>query len=171
MKRDAVDHFLAQWHAEVPEVDVTPMGIVGRISRMSRLLEAGIRPTFDAVGLQRSEFDLLATLRRTGPPYRLSAGQLVTAMMVSPAAVTLRADGLIAKGLVAREVDPADRRSVLITLTPAGRRLVRQLLGKHVTRERELLAGLTDREVAQLAGLLRKALVGLGDTAPEEGQP
>jgi DNA-binding MarR family transcriptional regulator len=166
-KRDAVDHFLAQWRAEAPEVDVNPMGVVGRISRVSRLLEAGIRPTFDAVGLQRSEFDLLATLRRAGRPYRLSAGHLVAAMMVSPAAVTLRADGLIAKGLVTREVDPADRRSVLITLTPAGRRLVQQVVVKHVARERELLAGLSDRELTQLAGLLRKTLLGLGDEAPE----
>lgn len=168
MERDAVDHFLAQWHAEAPEVDVSPMGAVGRISRISRLLEAGIRPTFEAAGLQRSEFDLLATLRRAGAPYRLSAGQLVAAMMVSPAAVTLRADGLIEKGLITREADPADRRSVLIALTPAGRRLVSRLLGPHVKRERELLAGLTDREVAQLAGLLRKALVGLGDVGPDQ---
>jgi DNA-binding MarR family transcriptional regulator len=166
-KRDAVDHFLAQWRAEAPEVDVTPMGVVGRISRVSRLLEAGIRPTFDAAGLQRSEFDLLATLRRAGPPYRLSAGQLVGAMMVSPAAVTLRADGLIAKGFVTREVDPADRRSVLITLTPAGRRLVQRVVGRHVARERELLAALSDRELTQLAGLLRKVLLDLGDEAPE----
>ena len=165
--RDAVDHVLTQWHAEAPELDVSPMGVVGRISRVSRLLEGGIRPTFEAAGLQRSEFDLLATLRRSGAPYRLSAGQLVAAMMVSPAAVTLRADGLIEKGLITREADPADRRSVLITLTPAGRRLVGRLLGPHVQRERELLSGLTDREVSQLAGLLRKALVGLGDVAPE----
>ena len=166
MMRDAVDHFLGQWRAELPVVDVRPMGVVGRISRVSRLLETGIKPTFDAAGLQRSEFDLLATLRRSGEPYRLTAGQLVSSMMVSPASITVRVDGLVAKGLVTREVDPANRRSVLVTLTPAGRRLVTELVARHVARERELLASLTDRELSQLAGLLRKVLVGLGDAAP-----
>src|SRR6266511_4310555 len=92
MPKDAVALIADQWRAERPDLDVSAVRVVGRISRASRLLERGIRVTFAARDLQPWEFDVLASLRRAGPPYRLTAGQLVTAMMVSAASITSRAD-------------------------------------------------------------------------------
>jgi DNA-binding MarR family transcriptional regulator len=167
MARDAVDLFAEQWRTERPDLDVGPMTVVGRISRASRLLERGIRVTFDNRGLQPWEFDMLASLRRAGPPYRLTAGQLVTAMMVSPASITSRADALVARGLVTRALDPDNRRSVLIGLTEAGDAILDEAVEAHLAREDALLESLTARERDQLARLLRKLLLGLGDDAPE----
>jgi len=163
MGRDAVDVIADQWRAERPDLDVSPMTVIGRISRASRLLELGVRTTFDARGLQRWEFDVLATLRRAGPPYRLTAGQLTASMMVSAASITSRADALVAKGLITRELDPENRRSVLIGLTDTGHQVVDDTIEAHIDREHELLGGLSPRERDQLAGLLRKLLLGLGD--------
>jgi DNA-binding MarR family transcriptional regulator len=165
MPKDAVDLIADQWRAERPDLDVSAVRVVGRISRASRLLERGIRVTFAARDLQPWEFDVLASLRRAGPPYRLTAGQLVTAMMVSAASITSRADALVAKGLVTRDLDPENRRSVLIGLTDAGFQVVDEAIEAHAAREHELLSGLSERECDQLARLLRKLLVGLGDEA------
>lgn len=163
---DHVDRVLEQWRAERPDLDAAPMGVVGRISRAARSLEREIRRVFDPHGLQLGEFDILATLRRSGAPYRLTAGGLVATSMVTSGAITNRVDRLEAKGLVTRETDPANRRSVLITLTDRGRSLVDEVVADHLDNERRLLAPLTEEEQDQLAGLLRKLLAGLGD-APE----
>ncbi|HLT10112.1 MAG TPA: MarR family transcriptional regulator [Micromonosporaceae bacterium] len=161
---DHVDRVLAQWRVERPDLDPTPMGVVGRISRAARLLERRLSANFARYGLQQHEFDMLATLRRSGHPYRLTAGALLTASMVTSGAITNRVDKLAAKGLVTRETDPSNRRSVLITLTDRGRRLVDEVLVAHVAREAELLAVLTPRDRQQLARILRNLLEALGDT-------
>jgi len=165
--RDNVDRVLDQWRAERPDIDPTPMGVVGRIQRASRLLESGLRDHFATHDLQLWEFDILATLRRTGAPYRLTAGALVDASMVTSGAMTNRIDRLAAKELVTRETDPASRRSVLITLTDRGRRLVDDVVVGHVDNETRLLAALDSCEQGHLAELLRKLLTGLDD-APRE---
>lgn len=162
---DSVDRVLEQWAAERPKLDASPMGVVGRVQRACRLLDRGVSDRLSAHGLQLWEFDILATLLRSGPPYRLSAGALVGASMVTSGAITNRIDRLVARGLVSRETDPDNRRSVRITLTDAGRELVDTALTDHVANESELLSGLTATEQAQLAGLLRKLLVHLGDQA------
>lgn len=164
---DSVDRLLAQWRAERPDIDPAPMGVVGRISRASRLLERELRQNFAAHGLQPYEFDILATLRRAGAPYRLTAGALVASSMVTSGAITNRIDRLVAKDLVTRETDPDNRRSVLIGLTGRGRRLVDELAGVHVDHENRLLQALDPHEQEQLADLLRKLLTGLGDGSPE----
>ncbi|WP_148573220.1 MarR family winged helix-turn-helix transcriptional regulator [Nocardioides caldifontis] len=165
--RDHVDTVLAQWEQERPDLDVAAMGVIGRLSRASRLLERGVDRVLDQRGVGGGEFDILATLRRTGAPYRLTPGQLVRSSMVTSGAVTARLDRLVAKGLVTRETDPDNRRSVLVTLTPRGRRLVDRAVEAHVANEEELLSGLSGREREQLAGLLRRLLVSLGDAAEE----
>jgi DNA-binding MarR family transcriptional regulator len=169
--RDAVDRVLAQWWAERPDIDASPMGVVGRISRASRLLDEGLDEVFAAHDLQRGEFDILATLRRTGAPYRLTPGGLVGSTMVTSGAITNRVDRLVAKGLVSRETDPSNRRSVLITLTDRGRERIDTAVEEHVTNERRLLASLDASEQEQLAGLLRRLLIGLGDVPGDPGEP
>lgn len=166
--RDHVDRVLEQWRTERPDIDATPMGVIGRIKRASRLLERNLSEHFAGHDLQLWEFDILATLRRTGPPYRLTAGALVDASMVTSGAITNRIDRLTAKGLVTRETDPASRRSVLITLTDSGRRLVDDVVADHVDLETALLTTLSPDEQEHLAALLRKLLTGLGDALPQQ---
>lgn len=156
--QDAVDRLLAQWHQERPDVDVSPMAVVGRISRAARTLERGLQTEFARHGLQPWEFDILATLRRAGAPYELTAGALASSAMVTSGAITNRIDRLVARGLVTRDVDPDNRRTVRIGLTPEGRRLVDATLPHHVANEAALLEPLSPTERERLAQLLRKLL-------------
>lgn len=160
---DHVDRILAQWAGERPDLDVAPMAVVGRISRAARLLERGVATALEEHGLATGEFDLLATLRRSGPPYRLTPGALVAASMVTSGAVTARLDRLVEKGLVTRETDPANRRSVLVTLTDSGLAAVDRAVEIHVANEERLLGGLSAADREQLADLLRRLLLDLGD--------
>jgi len=162
---DAVDAIIAMWAREKPELDATPMGIVGRISRVSRLLDKELKDFFADYGLEFWEFDVLATLRRSGAPYELSAGALLKTAMVTSGAITNRADRMEAKGLVERVRDPGDRRGVRIRLTPAGLELIDKLVPLHVANERRLLADLTADDSGTLADLLRILATGLGDTS------
>lgn len=162
---DAVDQILAQWRRERPDVDVWPMGVVGRITRLSRLLDRELKEFFAGHGLERWEFDVLATLRRSGPPYELTAGALNRAAMVTSGAITNRIDRLAARGLVERVPDEEDRRSVRVRLTDQGRTTVDEIVGSHVANEMRLLAGLDPQERERLAGLLRGLLESLGDTS------
>ena len=160
---DHVDTVLSQWASQRPDLDVSAMGVVGRLSRAARLLERGVDVVLEEHDLGGGAFDILATLRRSGPPYQLTPGALVRSSMVTSGAVTARLDRLVAKGLVTRETDPENRRSVLVTLTPQGRRLVDRAVEAHVANEEALLEGLSARERTQLASLLRRLLVSLGD--------
>lgn len=161
--RDHVDRVLEQWRTERPDIDPTPMGVVGRIKRASRLLERSLGKNFAVHDLQAWEFDILATLRRSGTPYRLTAGALVDASIVTSGAITNRIDRLVARNLVTRETDPANRRSVLITLTDTGHQLIDRIVVDHVDHEKQLLMTLSSREQEQLARILRKLLTSLGD--------
>ncbi|MFG3437301.1 MarR family winged helix-turn-helix transcriptional regulator [Nonomuraea sp. NPDC047897] len=163
---DNVDWRMDQWRTERPDIDPTPMGVVARIQRASRLLERELRDHFATHGLQLWEFDILGTLRRSGPPYQLTAGQLVEQSMVTSGAITNRIDRLVARELVTREVDPANRRSVLISLTEPGRELIDRVVVAHVDLEAKLLGKLSGRDQDDLAGLLRKLLTSLGDHSP-----
>jgi DNA-binding MarR family transcriptional regulator len=167
---DAVDQLLTQWRREHPDVDVRPMGVIGRITRLSRLLDRELKEFFAGHGLERWEFDVLATLRRSGPPYELTAGALNRAAMVTSGAITNRIDRLAARGLVERVHDGEDRRSVRVRLTDQGRATVDEMVGPHVANEVRLLAGLTSEEQDRLAGLLRSVLESLGDTSIDRGR-
>jgi DNA-binding MarR family transcriptional regulator len=162
---DAVDAIIAMWAREKPELDATPMGIVGRISRVSRLLDKELKDFFADYGLEFWEFDVLATLRRSGAPYELSAGALLKTAMVTSGAITNRVDRMETKGLVERVRDPGDRRGVRIRLTPAGLELIDKLVPLHLANERRLLSVLTADDGDTLADLLRTLASGLGDTS------
>lgn len=165
---DAVDLFLAQWARERPDLDTSPMGIIGRTNRLQQILGRRVGDLLAEYDLERWEFDVLATLRRSGPPYQLTAKDLVRMMMVGSAAMTNRVDRLVRKELVHRQTDPVSRRRVLVSLTDKGLDLVNGAVEGHVANEERLLAGLSAEEQDQLVGLLRTLLISLGDTAPEE---
>lgn len=163
---DRVADYLAQWHTVRPDLDVSPMGIAGRISRADEVLDRAIQDNFRTHGLHRGEFDTLATLRRSGEPFTLTPGELARSSMITGAAMTNRLQRLEDKGLLERSTDPTNRRSVLVRLTDAGLALVDEAVVSHVAMERELLdAALTAREQRQLAGLLERLLEGSGDTS------
>ena len=160
-ERDGVDEILEQWARERPDLDAAPIGVVGRVSRLAREIEARLEPVYREHGLEPGWHDVLATLRRQGPPYRLRPSDLTGAMMVSSGGTTKRLDRLEQAGLVARAPDPADRRGTLITLTPAGLELIDALTEAHLDNERRVLGGLSEAEQQRLAGLLRKLQLGL----------
>ncbi|SFL58935.1 MarR family transcriptional regulator [Nocardia asteroides NBRC 15531] len=161
--RDAVDLITEHWGIQRPDVDVSPMEIVGRITRLSRILEQDLKRFFAGHGMEFWEFDVLATLRRSGGDTGLTAGALNRAAMVTSGAITNRIDRLEAKNLVRRVPSPDDRRSVFVQLTAEGRELVDHVLPLHVENEQRLLASLGADDRAQLANLLRTLAVGLDD--------
>jgi DNA-binding MarR family transcriptional regulator len=158
---DHVSIILAQWAAERPDLDTSPMGIVGRISRLSLVVEKELEPVFAQFGLNHWSFDMLATLRRAGAPYRLSPTELFRSMMVTSGTMTNRIDRLTEKGLVRRVPDPEDRRGILVELTQQGRELIDRALISHVANEARLLQPLAREEQQNLATLLRKWLSSL----------
>jgi DNA-binding MarR family transcriptional regulator len=163
-QRDAVDRILGQWHETRPEVDVSPIAVIGRVSRLSRLVDRRLAENFARFGLESWMYDVLATLRRQGEPYAMTAGELVRHTMVTTGALTNRIDRLAQRGLVER-TGTDDRRKVLVRLTPAGRDLVDEVIGAHTATEREILAELSGRQEHELAQLLRRVLLHLGDHA------
>jgi DNA-binding MarR family transcriptional regulator len=164
---DAVDVILGQWARTRPDVDVAPMGVVGRVSRASRLLERGVKDFLAGHGLEAWEFDMLATLLRSGGD-AMCMKDLSAAAMVSPGALTNRMDHLVQRGLVDRWPAPDNRRMTLVALTDEGRRVADDLLERHAANEARLLSGLSAEDRDTLAAILRKLLVSLGDTASEQ---
>jgi DNA-binding MarR family transcriptional regulator len=157
---DHVDRLLEQWAAERPDLDVSPMGVIGRLSRLSRLIDLELRRTFSEHDLDAASFDVLATLRRSGP---LTPSALMASSMITSGAVTQRVDRLAERGLVARRSSESDRRSFEITLTRAGRALIDRALPDHVATEHRLLAALSRPERDELAATLRALLESLED--------
>ncbi|CAM5611093.1 MarR family winged helix-turn-helix transcriptional regulator [Streptomyces canus] len=160
--RDAVDEFMDQWAAQRTDLDLDAMGTIGRILRLSRLVNGQLKDYFTQYDMETWEFDVLATLRRSGQP--LTAKALAGSIMIGSAALTNRIDRLVARGLVTRESVPGDRRSLHIALTPEGRDLVDRTVEGHVQNQRKILAGLTPADREDLTRVLRTLLVSLGDT-------
>ena len=163
-REDAVDVVLRQWQQVRPDLDSSPIAIIGRVSRLSRLIDRRLADNFARFGLENWMYDVLATLRRGGEPYELTAGDLVGQSMVTTGAITNRIDRLAERGLVER-AGAADRRKVIVRLTPKGRHLVDEVAAAHLATEAELLADLSPRQRRDLASLLRTALLTVGDTA------
>jgi len=160
-ERDGVDLILGQWRRERPDLDPSPIGVVGRISRLARELEQRLKPVYREHGLEPGWHDVLATLRRAGPPHRLRPTEFTSALMLTSSGTTKRLDRLERAGLIVRGPDPADRRGTLITLTAAGRRLIDAVTEAHLDNERRLLSALSEAEQRRLADLLRKLQLGL----------
>ena len=118
---DEVERLVAAWSRERPDLDVSPLEVLSRVTRLARHLDRARRTAFAEHGLDVWEFDVLAALRRAGQPYVLSPGQLVTSTMVTSGTMTNRIDRLADRQLVERMPDPADRRGVHVRLTPAGK--------------------------------------------------
>ncbi|MFJ2865252.1 MarR family winged helix-turn-helix transcriptional regulator [Kitasatospora sp. NPDC087314] len=163
-QRDTVDDIVEQWTRTRPDLNLEVIGLIGRMRRLNVRVDNALREYFVSCGLDSSEFDVLATLRRAGEPYELNARALLKAAMVTSGAITNRVDRLSAKGLVERNPCPNDRRAVLVRLTPAGKDLIDAALAGHVRNEERLLAVLDGDERAQLDALLRKLLIAHGDT-------
>jgi DNA-binding MarR family transcriptional regulator len=153
--RDEVDDLVQAWQAQRPDLDVEPMQVLSRISRLARHLDIARRGAFADHVLESWEFDVLSALRRQGPPFQLTPGALLRATLVTSGTMTNRIDRLAAADLVRREPDPSDRRGVLVTLTGQGRERVDAALADLLRRERALLAGLTAGERRHLADLMR----------------
>jgi DNA-binding MarR family transcriptional regulator len=164
-QRDHVHRVLEQWRREAPELDRSPFGVVGRISRLAVLLQAEIEPIFTAYGMTGGEFDVLAALLRSGRPYRLSPTELSRALIVTSGGMTKRLNALEGRGLIRRESDPNNGRSSAVLLTPAGKRLLEAILPDHVANERRLVGELSAKERRDLASLLEDLAVSLGDAA------
>jgi len=152
---DEVDDLVAAWRAQRPDLDVEPMQVLSRISRLARHLDIARRGAFADHGLESWEFDVLSALRRQGPPFQLTPGALLRATLVTSGTMTNRIDRLATAGLVRREPDPRDKRGVLVTLTSQGRQSVDAALADLLRRERMLLAGLNAVDRQRLADLMR----------------
>lgn len=160
---DHVDHIVEQWERERPDLDPSPIRVIGRISRLSRSIDRRLKVVFERHGLQAWEYDLLASLRRTGPPYTLTAGELLESLMITSGAVTNRIDRLERRGLVERARAPEDKRIVRVRLTDAGHRIMDDALPDHLANESAILRGLSAEDAAALVRLLRIVEHGIED--------
>lgn len=158
MAADDVDRIVSAWRRERPDLDVAPLEVLSRVSRLARRLDLARGRAFSGTGLESWEFDVLSALRRAGSPYELSPGQLVSETLVTSGTMTNRVDRLAARGFVERHPDPGDRRGVIVRLTHDGMAAVDGALAELVTHERELLARLDPDEQQALAALLRRLL-------------
>ncbi len=157
---DHVDRVLAQWRRERPDLPVAPMGTIGRLKRLNQHLMRGMEKTFAAHGLNHASFDVLATLRRSGPPYALSPGDLMASTMVTSGTMTYRIDQLEEGGLVERVKNPDDGRGFLVSLSQRGLEVIEAAVTAHVETQAKLVAPLTDEQRAQMDDLLRQFLSG-----------
>ncbi len=160
---DRAGKAIEQWSRERPDLDVSPMGVIGRLNEASALIARDrLAPVFAGFGLQAGEFDVLATLRRSGAPHALTPTELYEATMVTSGAMTARLDRLEKAGLIQRAPHPSDRRGIVVQLTAKGLALVDEALTAHVANEHAILAGLTVGERETLANLLEKLITSLG---------
>ena len=157
--KDSVDRIIDQWAQVHPDIDVSPMGVLGRLSRLTRLFERELQGVFTEHDLQPGEFDILATLRRADTDGNgLTAGHLADSAMVTSGAITNRIDRLLAKDLITRKTDPRSRRTIRIALTQRGREAIDAALPDHVGNEERLLSSLTTSQRQKLEDLLRVLL-------------
>jgi DNA-binding MarR family transcriptional regulator len=156
--RDHVDQVRAAWAREWPELDTSPIDVVARTGRLARYFDNALDRVFATYGLRREHWDVLASLRRAGPPYRASPTDLYQGLMRTSGAMSHRLRRLERAGLISRVPAADDARSLLVELTEEGHRLVDEIAPSHLANERQLLAPLTDSERQALADLLAKLL-------------
>ncbi|MBZ9796517.1 MarR family winged helix-turn-helix transcriptional regulator [Mesorhizobium sp. ES1-4] len=156
---DRAGKAIEQWQRERPDLDVSPMAVIGRLNEVASLIaRERLAPLFARFGLQAGEFDVLATLRRSGSPYALTPTALYEATMVTSGAMTNRLDRLEASGLIQRAPHPNDRRGIVVRLTEKGLALIDEAVTAHVANEHQILSGLTQTEKETLSRLLEKLI-------------
>ncbi|PZE27086.1 MarR family winged helix-turn-helix transcriptional regulator [Curtobacterium sp. MCLR17_055] len=160
---DEVDRIVAAWGRERSDLDFGPLEVLSRVDRLARHLDRARRTAFDASDMEPWEFDVLSALRRAGEPYELSPKTLLQQTLVSSGTMTNRVDRLAARGFVGRRTDPKDGRGILVSLTSKGRVAVDAAIADLLAAERDILSGVSADEQGQLAGLLRRLILGLGD--------
>ncbi|MCM2390621.1 MarR family winged helix-turn-helix transcriptional regulator [Streptomyces albipurpureus] len=162
-RSDEVDRIIAEWRVERPELDLRSIDVVGRVTRCGVLIRNLSNRLYDQHAINQSVFDVLASLRRMGPPYRKTARELATSSLLTSGGMTMRLDRMERDGLIRRIRSVEDRRSVYAELTPAGFALIDRIIDDHLARERAMLEALSADEQEQLAGLLRKLETRLRD--------
>jgi DNA-binding MarR family transcriptional regulator len=157
-RKDPVDAIIEQWAEVRPDLDTAAMEVFGRVYRLARAMGDRIEKAYARYGISRGEFDVLATLRRSGEPYTLSPRQLSATLMLTTGGMTGRLDKLERAGLLRRSPDPHDRRGLQVTLTGEGLRLTDEAVGAGLAVQTEALSALDGERAAQLADLLRQLL-------------
>lgn len=163
LRKDAIDHILWQWSVERPELELSAMGTVGRLKRCAVLVQRTLDATFSEHGLTAWEFDVLATLRRNGSPYRMAPTELFSSLMVTSGTMTHRLQKLEQVGLVSRPINPDDARSTLVELTPLGLMKINAAVSDHVENEERMLASLSHQNRRSLDEHLKLLLKALED--------
>lgn len=162
--RDHVDAIIDEWQRERPDLDTSPMALVGRLHRVAHALERELDAVFSRFHLSRGEYDVLATLRRAGEPYERAAGELAEHVMITSGGLTKRIDRLQARDLLVRNVGETDARRRTVALTPQGRALVDQVTSAHLDNERRLVGMLDAGDAARTARTLKAWLRALGES-------
>lgn len=152
---DSIDRVEVAWRKERPDIDVSSVGIISRLWRVSRHLERERKDRLAELGTDRVTLDVLAMLRRSGPPYRRTAGELTQSSLITSGGVSQRLDKLERAGLITRHIHPEDRRRIEVQLTPEGMKLVDGVLSDLMAHENELLAVLSERDRTDLRRLLK----------------
>lgn len=165
-EQDWIDARLLIWATELPELDLATEGIVERIQKLAARFNHEMDLTLREFELKRGEWHLLAALRKSGPPYRRSPGQLSEDLGLSSGAMTHRLDRMESAGLIRRLPDPEDRRSLQIELTDAGWQLWQDSTGTQARKEALIAEALTDEEKEQLNVLLRRLMLAFERDAP-----
>jgi len=168
---DRAEQAARQWANERPDMDTGPMILLGRLAEAALVIARDrLNPLFAQFGLQPGEFDVMATLRRNGAPYTLTPTDLYDAAMISSGSMTNRIDRLEKAGWVERRPNPADKRGVLVGLTPEGLALIERVVEAHVANQRQIVSGLSEQEQAQLTELLNTLLITQGRSSKAEYQ-
>jgi DNA-binding MarR family transcriptional regulator len=159
--RDHVDDLTEQWARERPELDTSALRLSARVVRLERFLSRRIQSDLDAVGLNEGEVNVLAALRRAGPPHELTPTELYRGLLISSGAMTNRLDRLEDAGLIRRIPDETDRRRTRVALTDLGRATIDEAMDAHLRGLEELLGFLPPAQRADLEALLRTVLAHL----------
>ncbi|MGV2986539.1 MarR family winged helix-turn-helix transcriptional regulator [Vibrio sp. E150_011] len=152
---DAVDRVVAQWAKEKPDLETEPMALMGRMMRLAKYMENQVAEVHKKYDLKMGEFDVLATLRRSGTPYQLTPSELIDSMMLTSGAMTNRLDKLESKGYISRTHSEEDRRSVRVKLTSGGLVLIDKMIEEHVDVQRELVQSLSKPQKKNMNQLLK----------------
>ena len=152
---DAIDRVVEQWAKEKPELETEPMAMMGRIMRIAKYMETRVAELHKKYDMKLGEFDVLATLRRSGKPYKLTPSELIGSMMLTSGAMTNRLDKLEAKGLISREHSKEDRRSVSVQLTKDGLILIDQMMIEHVEMQKKLVKSMSASQKKNTNQLLK----------------